>query len=150
MAVPTEQTIQFIEQYGILAERDGLSRTAGRMFALMLVEPRPLSFSDLAQRLQVSRGSVSTNTRLLETLGAIERIAKPGDRQDYFQMLPNPWIGLLKRHLESQAKRRRLAQILLDDDHQLTKEQRKRINALIGYSDAAAASAQGLIEQFSS
>ena len=62
---------------------------------LLVVEGGPLSFSQLTQRLKISRGSVSTNTRLLERLGVIERVARRGAREDWFDLTPTPFGRLL-------------------------------------------------------
>jgi DNA-binding transcriptional regulator GbsR (MarR family) len=86
----------FIERMGIVAQADGLPRIAGRLLGLMVLEGGPFSFGALATRLEVSRGSVSTNTRLLENMGIIERTTKAGDRQDYFQLAKNPYAKLLQ------------------------------------------------------
>lgn len=87
---------QFIERMGIIAQADGLPRIAGRLMGLMVLEGGPFSFSELAERLSVSRGSISTNSRLLENMGVIERTAKAGDRQDYFQLAKDPYAKLLQ------------------------------------------------------
>ena len=86
---------KFIEGMGIVAQSDGLPRIAGRLIGLMVLEAGPFSFSDLATRLEVSRASISTNTRLLEDMGVIERIGRLGDRQDYFQLAKDPYAKLL-------------------------------------------------------
>lgn len=87
---------EFIESVGIIAQNDGLTRIAGRMLALILTEGDAISFSDLAVRLQVSRGSISTNGKMLENLGAIERISKPGERQDYFRPSRQPFANMIR------------------------------------------------------
>lgn len=86
----------FIEQMGMIAQSDGLPRIAGKVLGLLMIESGPFSFSDIAQRLQVSRGSVSTNTRLLENLSIIERVSKMGERGDFFQLAQDPYMKLLK------------------------------------------------------
>ncbi len=86
---------QFIEQKGMEYQAEGLPRIAGRLMGLMLIEDGPFAFGGLAERLKVSRGSVSTNTRLLENLGVIERVSKPGERGDYFQLSSDPYVSLL-------------------------------------------------------
>ena len=68
----------FIDTHGQLAEADGMPRILGRMAALFMLEPGPLSFSEIGERMQISRASVSTATRLLENLGVFERITRPG------------------------------------------------------------------------
>jgi len=93
----TESTIEeFVERLGLVAQADGLPRTAGRVLGLLVIHGGPFSFAELAEQLKVSRGSISTNTRLLENLRVIERITRPGERQDYFQLRPKPYMELLQ------------------------------------------------------
>jgi len=86
----------FIEKMGILAQMDGMPRIAGRLFAMLVFDGRRYSFSELAEALQVSRASVSTNVRLLEEREVIRRVARPGDRQDYFELGEAPYERLLR------------------------------------------------------
>jgi DNA-binding transcriptional regulator GbsR (MarR family) len=76
---------EFIERAGMLWEADGLPRIAGRIFALALVSEEAISLDEIARMLGVSKASVSNDTRLLERLGFIERVSRPGDRKDYYQ-----------------------------------------------------------------
>lgn len=76
---------RFIERAGMLWEEDGLPRIAGRIFALSLLSEAALSLDEMAEALGVSKASISTDTRLLERMGFLERITKPGDRKDYYQ-----------------------------------------------------------------
>ena len=95
-----EQAIEgFIERMGLSAESDGLPRIAGRMWGFFIIYGGPCSFAELAARLQVSRGSISTNARILRDLGIIERVARPGDRQDYYRLNDNPYHRLLEGYV---------------------------------------------------
>ena len=76
---------RFVEKAGLLWENDGLPRIAGRIFGLMLISEGALSLDEIADALGVSKASVSTDTRLLERIGHVERVSKPGDRKDYYQ-----------------------------------------------------------------
>ena len=76
---------QFIERAGLLWEQDGLPRIAGRIFALTLISTNALSLDEICDTLGVSKASVSNDTRLLERLGFVERVSRPGDRKDYYQ-----------------------------------------------------------------
>lgn len=95
---------EFVERMGLIAEGDGLSRIAGRIMGLMIIDGGPLSFTELAEQLAVSRGSISTNTRFLEHLGVIERVARRGDRQDYFQLATAPYVRLLQGSVDRAMK----------------------------------------------
>ncbi|WP_162620535.1 GbsR/MarR family transcriptional regulator [Limimaricola cinnabarinus] len=85
----------FIEKIGLIAQNDGLPRIAGRIFALLLFDGEIVSFGEIAERLQVSRGSVSSATRLLEDRGLLKRVGKPGQRQDFFRLADNPYRNML-------------------------------------------------------
>jgi DNA-binding transcriptional regulator GbsR (MarR family) len=80
------QTAHFIERMGLALEADGLPRIAGRIFGLLLVSEDARSLDDLARELRVSKGSVSTNARMLEQRAVLERISRPGDRRDYYRV----------------------------------------------------------------
>jgi DNA-binding transcriptional regulator GbsR (MarR family) len=87
---------EFIEKTGLIAQNQGLPRVAGRVLGLLLFDGDALSFGDLARQLQVSRGSISTSTRLLEDRALIKRLTKPGERQDYFQLASCPFPNMLR------------------------------------------------------
>lgn len=87
---------EFIEKIGLIKQAEGLPRIAGRVFGMLIFDGETVSFGDLATRLQVSRASVSTSIRLLEERGLVKRITKPGERQDYFQLAPNPYVTMLE------------------------------------------------------
>lgn len=85
----------FIEMVGLIAQDEGLPRISGRIMGLLLFDGRPYSFGELATVLQVSRGSVSANARMLSERGVIRKVAKPGDRQDYYQIEDDPYQKIL-------------------------------------------------------
>ena len=97
---------RLIEQMGLQWESEGRPRIAGRLFALMLLEDRDFTLEELADLLQVSRGSMSTNTRLLESHGVIERVAKSGDRRIYYQLTVDPYRAMIESHLKRMERTR--------------------------------------------
>jgi len=92
--------IEFIETMGVRFQEQNTPRIAGRLFGLLLIEGGPLSFAELAERLQVSRGSVSTNARMLADFGLIERVGKPGDRHDHYRIAPDGMVSVFQKQLE--------------------------------------------------
>ncbi len=91
-----EARSEFIEKIGVIVQTEGLPRIAGRVLAMVLYDGERVSFGELAKALQVSRGSISSSVRLLETQQLIKRVAKPGDRQDYFQIVENAFPNLVE------------------------------------------------------
>ncbi|MCO6384772.1 MAG: hypothetical protein JXQ91_10390 [Vannielia sp.] len=97
MTQPIDETRdEFIEKMGLLVQADGLPRTAGRVMGMLVWHGEPISFCDLAIGLQVSRGSISTATRILIDRRMVRRLAKPGDRQDYFQLAEKSYESMVK------------------------------------------------------
>lgn len=91
-----ESVQSFVERMGLMMESEGLPRIAGRIFGYLLVHEGAFSLDELAERLQVSKASVSTNARLLEQFGLVERTSAPGDRRDFYQMGPDAWERMLR------------------------------------------------------
>lgn len=85
----------FIEKTGLVTQAEGLPRIAGRVFGMLIYDGDVVSFGDLATKLQVSRASISTSIRILEERGLVRRVTKPGERQDFFQLAPNPYATML-------------------------------------------------------
>ena len=98
----------FIEQLGLHYEASGLPRTAGRLVGFLLTNADMHSLDELAAQLQVSKASISTNARLLEQRGLIQRASKPGDRRDYYRIADNPWEQLIAFGSERLSAARRL------------------------------------------
>ena len=95
-----QATRDFIESMGRQFEEDGAPRIAGRLFGFLMLQDDPCSLDDVAEQLQVSKGSASSNARLLEQLGIAERVTRAGDRRDYYQISPDIGERTLERALQ--------------------------------------------------
>jgi predicted transcriptional regulator len=87
---------RFIEAIGGYFTQYGLARIAGRLLGLMLVVDRPLTLDDMAAALGVSRASISTNIRVLESVGFVDRVTVPRDRRDYYRCSSDPWEARIR------------------------------------------------------
>lgn len=85
----TDAKSNFVEQMGLISQSEGGPRIAGRIFGLLLIEARPFSLQEMADRLAVSKASASTNARLLADRGLLRQSAQPGARQDYYELVPD-------------------------------------------------------------
>lgn len=92
---------ELTERMGILFEEDGFPRIAGRIFGLLLLSPEPLSLDDIAERLGVSKASVSTDARRLAHHGIVERVSRPADRRDYYRTGQDALARSMRRRLEA-------------------------------------------------
>jgi DNA-binding transcriptional regulator GbsR (MarR family) len=148
MGTTEDKLDTFIDQMGLVAEADGLSRIAGRIMGLMVIEGGPLSFSEIAERLDISRASVSTNTRFLERVGVIERVMVKGERQDFFQLAKAPYARLL----EGSVNRIKKAQdVVADAKTALAPEdtaRQRRLDELGAFYEALAVSFADLVARF--
>jgi DNA-binding transcriptional regulator GbsR (MarR family) len=84
---PHDSKGAFIEAFGVAMASQGLPRNAGRVLgALLVADPPEQTAEALAASLTASRGSISTMTRLLEGVGILERVSKPGERRHYYRV----------------------------------------------------------------
>ena len=93
----TDEQSRFVERMGVLATQAGIPRMAGRLWGWLLIcEPPEQNAAELAEALQASRGSISSSTRLLTTVGIIHRSTRRGDRREYFSIPPGSIAALLR------------------------------------------------------
>ena len=92
---------KLVERFGILSEQAGMSRIAGRILGLLIQSSGDRSLDEIADMLSVSRASVSTEARRLLDAGIVERVSRPGDRKDYYQISPRHFLHDLEHRLAS-------------------------------------------------
>lgn len=106
---------EFIERFADYWAIEGASRIEGRIAAYLLLDDSAgVSAAVISEELGVSRGSVSTITRRLESLGFIARVRVPGQRTMLHRMNPDVWGGFLERHQHYLRTQRDLAAHMLD------------------------------------
>ncbi|MBB4637160.1 GbsR/MarR family transcriptional regulator [Longimicrobium terrae] len=92
-----QQTVlQFVERMALICEKEGMPRIAGRIFGYLLASDQTYSLEELAEHLQASKASVSTNARMLEQFGMIQRVSVLGDRRDFYRVEDDPWERMLR------------------------------------------------------
>jgi DNA-binding transcriptional regulator GbsR (MarR family) len=94
----------FVEKLGLLMESEGGSRVAGQLLGILLLAEAPLSLDELADRLAVSKPSVSINARHLEQKGLAVRVSYPGDRRDHYSLAPDLPASTFRARVESLAR----------------------------------------------
>jgi DNA-binding MarR family transcriptional regulator len=87
--------LRFVEEVAIALEGLGLIRMAGRAVGWLLVcDPREQTFTEIAEALQASRGTVSSALKSLVASGWVERRPVEGERSDRFGLRPGRWVEL--------------------------------------------------------
>ena len=76
---------RLVTDAGTTTQSFGLGRVVGQIYAYLYFSREPRCLSDLERVLGISKGSASTNIRLLEDWGAVQRLWLKGDRRDYFR-----------------------------------------------------------------
>ena len=92
VAVPSEFERGCVEFFAELVQVLGIPRSVGQIYGLLFASPVPLSFTDIAARLEISRGSASQGLQLLRSLGAVQSVSSEGERRELFA----PELGLRK------------------------------------------------------
>jgi DNA-binding transcriptional regulator GbsR (MarR family) len=76
---------------GRLAGFFGFSEVMGRLYGTLLLSPTALSLDDLAEALEISKGSVSMNMRSLERWGMAEEVWVRGERKKFYAAESDFW-----------------------------------------------------------
>ena len=140
----------FIERIGLAFEADGLPRIAGRIMGFFVMHAEPVSFAELAVRLQVSRGSISTNARLLESLGVLVRMTMAGDRQVYYKLAESPFVRLIECFIKRQKMQQAYVKSVQAEIPASMKAARSQLRDMHAFHKAAAEHLQRLVEQIDS
>ncbi len=97
--LPFEAT-HFIEDIGLFFEQLGMPRMAGRILGVLLIsDPPAQSITEIGEKLQASKSSVSIMARLLAENGLIERVASPVPRRDFYRFKPGGWNIYIRQWL---------------------------------------------------
>lgn len=85
-------TAIFVDGVGAGAAPSGLvSQLQGRIFALLYLEPDPMSLDEIAAELQQSKSNISTTIRGLIEWHLVRRVSMPGSRKDYYEAATDFW-----------------------------------------------------------
>ena len=118
----------FIAHWGEMGSSWGVPRSMAEMHALLFIEGRPLCTDEIMERLQLSRGNLSTTLRQLAEWGIVTRVRQRGDRKDYFEAEQDVWtlLSLIVRA----RKRRELEPLLaaLDDARSIARSSEATTN----------------------
>ena len=88
-----------------------MPRIAGRLVGFLMIHEGAYTLDDLAEALQASKASVSTNARLLEERGILLRTSSPGDRRDFYEIAPAPWQNFITN---AQRKVQKFSDVVTD------------------------------------
>ena len=83
-----EDIIQGLGRFSSFA---GFNKITGQIYGLLYLSREPLALGQIAEQLDISKGNVSLNVRIMERWGLIRRFNKRGDRRDYYEAETDFW-----------------------------------------------------------
>lgn len=139
---------EFVERFGVALEKEGLPRIAGRILGLVTCRADAVLLDDLANELHISRGSASTNTRLLEDLGVLERISIRGDRRVRYRLSDDPYGRFLEATVERIRYRQRIIGDALSRIPEAEEVVQRRFQSMLRFNDLTIDNILGLLERW--
>ncbi|GAA3089771.1 GbsR/MarR family transcriptional regulator [Streptosporangium carneum] len=83
-------------------EEWALPPITGRILGwLMICEPPAQSAGDIADAIQASRASLTSNMRFLTSIGLVRKVRRPGDRVVYYRIEDDAWRKVIQRKFAS-------------------------------------------------
>jgi len=119
MTYSTIEEMHFIEDIGLYFERLGLPRMAGRILGVLLIsDPPAQSITEIREKLNASKSSISIMARLLVEAGLIEKVPSPMPRRDYFKFKTGGWILYMQQWFDLMSGLHKITErgiVLLND-----------------------------------
>lgn len=81
---------------GDVVEHWGFRKALGRLWAVAYLAGEPLAAAELAEKLQMSAGSVSTSLTELQRWGVMRRVWVPGERREFYEAEVDFWKMISK------------------------------------------------------
>jgi DNA-binding transcriptional regulator GbsR (MarR family) len=100
-----EEVLAWVERIAkYFVDQDGLPLIAGRILGwLTLCDPPEQSAAQIAEAIGASRASLTSNLRLLRSIGFLRQLTKPGDRTVYYRVDDDAWEAVVRRQAASLA-----------------------------------------------
>lgn len=118
--------IHFIEDIALFFERIGMPRMAGKILGVLLIaDPPAQSITDIGEKLNASKSSVSIMARLLVENGLIERVASPIPRRDYYRFKEGGWTLYMRQWMALMRELHQITErglVLMDGKPEAMKE----------------------------
>jgi DNA-binding transcriptional regulator GbsR (MarR family) len=86
------------------ADLFGVPRSLAAIYGIVFAAPAPLSFAEIAARLDLSQGSISQGLRALRDVGAVVEVSTDADSTDLFAV-DTEMRQLIGRFLKSRVER---------------------------------------------
>ncbi|GAA2264710.1 siderophore transport transcriptional regulator MmpR5 [Actinomadura luteofluorescens] len=97
-----DRLLRWVERVAAFCvEEWGLPPITGRILGwLMICDPAEQSAGQIAEVIQASRASLTSNMRFLTAIGLVKKVRRPGDRVSYYRIEDDAWQKVIQRKLE--------------------------------------------------
>lgn len=100
-----QEVLRWIERIAkYLFDQDRVPLIAGRVLGwLMICDPAEQTAGEIAAAVGASRASLTTNLRLLTSIGLVQPLTKPGQRAIHYRVDDEAWARVVQRQIASLA-----------------------------------------------
>ncbi|WP_435119467.1 GbsR/MarR family transcriptional regulator [Amycolatopsis thermoflava] len=97
-----DDVLRWVERVATFCvEEWALPPITGRILGLLMIcDPPERSAGEIAEAIQASRASLTSNMRFLATIGLIRKVRVPGDRTTYYRIEDDAWHKVVQRKLD--------------------------------------------------
>lgn len=98
-----DEILAWVESVAAFSTEEwGLPPITGRILGLLMIcDPPERSAGQIADAIQASRASLTSNMRFLTAIGLVRKVRVPGDRTAYFRIEDDAWHKVIQRKLDS-------------------------------------------------
>jgi DNA-binding MarR family transcriptional regulator len=98
------EVLEWVEQVAAYLAADGVPPIAGRILGwLMVCDPPEQSAARIAAAIGASRASLTTNLRVLQSMGFMTKRTRPGERTAYYRLADGAWEAVVRRQIAALA-----------------------------------------------
>ncbi|MDP3278355.1 MAG: hypothetical protein Q8Q09_24415 [Deltaproteobacteria bacterium] len=140
-----EAELLVADAVGDVIEHWGFRKALGRVWSVLYLSDESLAAAELAERLQMSAGSVSTTLTELQRWSVVHRVFRAGERREYYEAETDFWKMISKvvserERFVTRSVRERLArasQLLVGARDAGSRARIERIARLQSFADVA-------------
>jgi len=122
--------LELLDVCGRLAQALNFPRSVGEIYGLLYLSPNPMSAQEIGDAISLSKGSISTGTRQLLSLGCIRKVWLQEERKDHFvavlelgDLVRSAYGSIFKVRADNAERRlKELIETLAEEKNDLSKE----------------------------
>ena len=123
--------LELVDVCGRLAQALNFPRSIGEIYGLLYLASEPMSAPEIADAISLSKGSISTGTRQLLSLGCIRKVWLQEERKDHFvavlelgDLVRSAYGSIFKVRADNAERRlKEMVETLAEDENDLSQEE---------------------------